>query len=426
MSRSIKTVVILSSLIVLGYVGLGLVLAQTKSNDSSYRALAVYSEVLQRVQQDYVEDPNMPLVTSGALHGLLESLDPRSSYLSAREYAEYKRKVQANAKGDTGAVLSKRFGYVAVVSVLHDSPAYKAGLRSGDLLEGIAGFTTREMSIGQAEFLLAGEPGSAVKVSVISRRSAAGQSEELDIVRREIVYPRVHAEKLENDIAYIRLAALNVGKAAELSQKLQQFEKAGLRRLVLDLRECAAGDVNEGIEAARLFVPSGTLVSLRGQTVSEKKFATDPGKVVWKHPMVVLISNGTSGAGEILAAALISNPSASGTKVELVGERTFGTASEQKLIPLEDGSALILTVANYYTAAGKAIAESGVEPTVEVASSTDLADLDETPAAQGAKGETGTGDAALKRAIEVLLNPASAEKKGQARLSRPRNYDLAS
>ncbi|HEX2713753.1 MAG TPA: PDZ domain-containing protein, partial [Candidatus Acidoferrales bacterium] len=168
MSRAAKLIVLSLSFLVVSYVGLGYVLGKT-ADDRTYRSLTVYGEVLQHIQQDYVEEPNLPLVTSGALHGLLESLDPMSSYLSPREYAEYKQKSQSAAKGEIGATLSKRFGYIVVVTTLPESPAQKAGLRSGDILEAIAGFTTREMSVGQAQILLAGAPGTAVKVSVVRR-----------------------------------------------------------------------------------------------------------------------------------------------------------------------------------------------------------------------------------------------------------------
>lgn len=426
MSRVVRFGVLTLSLVVILYVALGYVLGQTVDN-RAYRALAVYIEVLQRIQQDYVEEPNLSLVTSGALHGLLESLDPRSSYLSPHEYAEYKKQLRNNVSGGIGAVLSKRFGYIVVVSVLHDGPAYKAGLRSGDIFEGVAGFTTREMSIGQAEVLLRGEPGTPVKVSVVSRRlAAAGQAEEVEIIRSEIAYPPVGADALEGNVGYLRVPALHAGQAAEIRQKVMQLEKQGADKLVVDLRECAVGEVNEAIEAARLFVPSGTLATLRGQTVAEQKFSSDPSKIVWKHPLSVLISNGTSGAAEILAAALADHPTAAGTKVSVVGERTFGTASEQKLIPLEDGAALVLTVASYYTPSGKSIPQNGVEPTVEVATSRDLADLDETELDEGQVRDTTAGDAALKKAIELLLAPDRSARKGQARLAPRRNLDLAS
>jgi len=420
MSRAVKTAVIALSLVVFLYVALGYVLGQT-SDDRSYRALTPFVEVLQRIQQDYVEEPNIQLVTSGALHGLLEALDPQSSYLSPREYAEYKKGLQNGHKGETGAELSKRFGYIVVVSVLPDSPAYKAGLRGGDILEAIAGFTTREMSVSQAQVLLVGEPGTAVKVTVVSRRLGTGtQGEEVDIVRREIAIPEIETDRLDGstaltaggDVAYIHVPALNAGKSGEIRQKLEQFDRQGVHKLVLDLRDCAVGEIAEAVETARLFVPAGTLTTLKGQTVTTKEYAAEPAKVVWKHLYTVLTSNGTAGAAEVLAAALGGNPSPSGGKVEIVGQRTFGTASEQKLIPLEDGAALVLTVAKYYTPAGKVILDEGVTPTVEVR---DTPELDDEEAA---KPEAPQDDVVLKKALEILQGSANPQPKRQARVDQ--------
>jgi carboxyl-terminal processing protease len=409
MSRAVKTAVIALSLVVFLYVALGYVLGQT-SDDRSYRALTPFIEVLQRVQQDYVEEPNLQFVTSGALHGLLEALDPQSSYLSPREYAEYKKELQNGHKGETGAVLSKRFGYIVVVSVLPDSPAYKAGLRGGDILEAIAGFTTREMSVSQAQVLMVGEPGTGIKVTVVSRNLGTGtQGEELDIVRRAVTIPAIEADRLEGDVAYIRVPALNAGKSAEIRQKLEQFDRQGARKLVLDLRDCAVGEVDEAVETARLFVPAGTLAVLKGQTVTTKQYSAEPAKVAWGHAYVILTSNGTAGAAEVLAAALGENPGAFSSKVEIVGQRTFGTASEQRLIPLEDGAALVLTVAKYYTPTGKVILEEGVTPTVEVRGT---AEADDTGAAEP---QAPQDDAVLKRALEILRGSESAQPKKQAR-----------
>jgi carboxyl-terminal processing protease len=146
-----------------------------------------------------------------------------------------------------------------------------------------------------------------------------------------------------------------------LRDKLQQFDKQGLHKLVLDLRDCATGQVSEAVSAAQLFVPSGTISVFSGQTASRKQFDAAPDKVVWRAPVEVLISDSTSGAAEVLAAAIGDNH-----RADLVGERTFGTAAEQKLIPLEDGAAVILTYAYYYTPSGKAIIVDGVVPTVQV------------------------------------------------------------
>jgi carboxyl-terminal processing protease len=149
MSRAARIGIVVVSVVIFCYAGLGHVLGRTQ-DDKAYKSLTVYGEVLQKVQQDYVDDPNMRVVTAGALHGLLESLDTQSSYLAPREYDEYKKKLQNPSIGETGLTLGKRFGYVIVISVLPDSPGTKAGIRSGDIFESIAGFTTRDMSIGQA------------------------------------------------------------------------------------------------------------------------------------------------------------------------------------------------------------------------------------------------------------------------------------
>ncbi|MBI1738954.1 MAG: PDZ domain-containing protein, partial [Acidobacteria bacterium] len=412
MNRVTRAIVLTLSILVVSYVSMGYVLGRT-NEDKTYRALGVFTQVLQYVQQDYVEEPNLQQVTSGALHGLLESLDPRSSYMSPREYAEYKQKLERGAKGEIGAALSKRFGYITVVAVLPDSPADKAGLRSGDILEAIAKFTSREMSIGQAQNLLSGDVGTGVTVSVVRR--ARAEPQDVDIVRAELPAAKMQANVLSDadapvaaGIAYVRITSLTAGRADELKAKLLQLEKQGAKKLILDLRDCAFGANTEGIAAARLFVGSGTLGSLRGQTVPTQTFVAEPGKAVWKQPVTVLISNGTSGAAEILAAAIAGNQ-----RGETLGERTFGSASEQKMLALEDGAAINLTVANYYRPDGKSIPEEGVVPGVEVRrAAVDVPDTDddETPAVQQPEPPQPKDDAVLKKAIEMLLAPALPAK----------------
>src|SRR5258706_4913816 len=167
---------------------------------------------MQRVQEDYVDQPDLSVVTAGALHGLLESLDPYSGYFSAREYADYKDKQKRQVRGEVGATLAKRFGYIVVVAELSDGPAAKAGLRDGDILEAIAGFTTREMSVGQANLLLDGAPGTAVKIAVVRRGRTEPQP--LDVVRAVISVPHVTVTKID-DVDYIHLETLDTGVASE-------------------------------------------------------------------------------------------------------------------------------------------------------------------------------------------------------------------
>lgn len=358
MSRLARISVVTLSVVVFLYVGLGYVLGKS-SDDKSYRSLSVFGEVLQHIQEDYVDEPNMAVVTSGAMHGLLESLDPLSGYLSPREYADYRDRTKNNVHGETGMTVSKRYGYIVIVSVVPDGPAGKAALRSGEILESISGFATRDMSVGQANALLQGAPGTAVKVAVIRRGKTEPQ--EISINRAVIGPEHVTADRVGDDVAYVRLPALEPLDVSELKDKLAQFDKQGVHKLLLDLRDCTRGDVSEAIVASQLFLSSGKIASLEGQTVSHKDFMAESDKAVWRSAVDVLISPSTSGAAEVLAGAIKGNK-----RGDVVGERTFGAASEQKIIPLDDGGALILTVAYYSTPDGKSIVEDGVAPTVEV------------------------------------------------------------
>jgi len=363
MNRKARFGIIAVSVAIFCYAGIGHVLGRTP-DDKAYKSLTVFGEVLQKIQSDYVDEPNMHLVTAGSLHGLLESLDPESSYLTPREYTEYKQKQQNAGTGETGLSLSKRFGYVIAISVLPDSPAEKAGIHSGDIFESVAGFTTRDMSVGQALNLLNGQVGSGVKVGVIRRGKA--DPDEVDIVREKLATPKTIVQKADPDILVLRLPSLDNGRADDVRNKLLDGEKQGIHKVVLDLRECGRGPVTEAVAVARLFVSSGTIATLRGQTVSAQVLSAESNKVVWKGPISVLIDGTTSGAAEVLASAMVANH-----RGDVVGERTFGLASEQKLITMDDGSALFLTVANYYNAAGKAILEDGVEPSEVVRAAAD-------------------------------------------------------
>ena len=358
MSRLAKVSVVALSVVVFLYVGLGYVLGKT-TDDKSYRSLSVFGEVLQHIQEDYVDDPNMSVVTSGAMHGLLESLDPLSGYLSPREYADYRDRMKNGIHGETGMTVSKRYGYIVIVSVVPDGPAEKASLRGGEILESIGGFNTRDMSVGQANSLLMGAAGTPVKVAVIRRGKTEPQ--EVTVNRAVVGGQHIVADKVSDDVAYVRLPAMDPADVSELHDKLAQFDKQGIHKLLLDLRDCTRGDVSEAIVAAQFFLTSGKIASLEGQTVTHKDFDADADKAVWHSSVDVLISPSTSGAAEVLAGAIKGNK-----RGDLVGERTFGSASEQKIIPLDDGGALILTVAFYSTPDGKSIVEDGVAPTVEV------------------------------------------------------------
>jgi carboxyl-terminal processing protease len=397
MNRLARISIVTLSVIIFLYVSLGYVLGKT-NDDKSYRSLSVFGEVLQHIQEDYVDEPNMNLVTAGALHGLLESLDPQSGYLSAREYADYRDRMKNAQHGEAGMTISKRYGYIVVVSVVPDGPAEKASLRDGEILEAIGGFSTRDMSVGQATMLLQGAPGTPVKVAVVRRGKTEPQ--EISINRTVIGAQHVVAERVGEDVAYVRLPAIETLDVTELHDKLLQFDKQGVHKLVVDLRDCTRGQVPDAITAAQFFLASGKITSLEGQTVTRKEFSAEPDKVVWRAPVDVLISPSTSGAAEVLAAAIKGNK-----RGDVLGERTFGTASEQRVIPLDDGGAVILTVAFYSTPEGKSIVDEGVAPTVEVhpKSQDPSANTDaEEPAPLGPGQLPTSDDPVYNKALELL------------------------
>lgn len=401
MNSVAKKVVVILSVLVFAYVATGYVLGRS-SDDKAFRALTVYGDVLNRIEHEYVDDPNMHSVTSGALHGLLDSLDPESAYLSPREYSDYKEKIAAKSKAEAGMTLTRRFGYIGIIGVLPGSPAEKAGLRPGDVMEKIAGFTTGQMAVDQAKLLLSGEPGTVVKLSVIRRGKTEPQ--DMEVTLEKLTPPKPVEDKLQGDVAYLRVSDFEPGAANQIRDALIKFDHQGAHKLVLDLRDSSEGDIQDGISAAQLFLSSGTITTLKGQTVSPIVSSADPSKVVWTQPVTVLIGNGTAGPAEILAAAIADDH-----RGETVGDRTYGTASMQKLIPLEDGSALILTIANYYTPSGKEIPADGVVPTVEVHAQPDdtLAQNDENaPPARTVSPD----DPVIKAALDILRGNVPARK----------------
>src|SRR5438874_277228 len=402
MSTKIKTTILAVSagVLLFSFAGLRSVRA---SNDGAYKQMEVYSEVLSRVRSEYVEDPNLPVVTDGALHGLLESLDSNSSYLNADQYKDYKAH-KSNAKGEIGAAVSKRFGYASVVSVIPGSPADKAGLQDTDILEAIEGKSTREMSLAQIHSLLSGEPGSTLNLSVVRARRAEPQK--VVVIRDVVTIPPVKDKMLEDGIAQIRVDALTKGKSQELANKIKAVQKSGAKKLILDLRDCAEGDQAEGVATANLFLNHGTITYLQGQKYPREAFNAEPSKAITTLPLVVLVNKGTAGPAEVVAAAILEN-----ARGDVVGDKTFGDGSVQKLIELPDGSALILSVAKYYSPNGKAIQDTAVTPSVVVADADDdaaLPDEDQpSPAPDEGKKQTPQQDEQLNKAVQVLKNHAS-------------------
>lgn len=416
MSTKLKITVIASSLAILLFTIIGgFVNVRASSNEGAYRQLSVYSEVLSRIRLEYVEEPNITGVTEGALHGLLESLDANSSYLSAAEYKRYKT-MKTGGKADIGATVSKRFGYAAVVAVIPGGPAEKAGVDNSDIIESIEGKSTHDMSLAEIHGLLSGEIGSTLTVAVVRPRKAEPQK--IVITRDMVTIPPVSGKMLADNVGYIKVDVIAEGKAQEIAGKIRDLQKQGAKKFILDLRNSASGSESEGVAIANLFLDHGTITYLQGQKYPRQAFNADPAKDITKLPVAVLVNRGTAGPAEIVAAAILEN-----ARGDVVGDKTFGDGSVQKLIEMQDNSALILSVAKYYSPSGKAIQDVAVTPNVLIADTADddggLPDEDRAPTPgekpsdkdrdKDKKDEKpkNTTDEQLNKALEVLKNRES-------------------
>jgi len=398
MSTKSKLFVLTCSLALVVVMALGQMgVRASGTNDGPYAQLQVYSEVLSRVEREYVDEPNIPQVTNGALHGLLEALDSSSSYLSPAEYKEFQAR-SGEKRGGIGAAVSKRFGYADVVSIIPGGAAEKAGIQNYDIIEAIEGKSTHEMSPVEINSLLAGDPGSTVTVSVVRARKAEPQK--IVITRDVFSNPAASSKVVDAGIGYIKVDWFTTGKSEEIANLIRSLQKSGATKLILDLRNSADGDPAEGIATANLFLDHGTITYFQGQKYPKQAFTAASDKAITKLPVVVLVNRGTAGPAEIVAAAILEN-----ARGDVLGDKTFGAGSIQKMIPLQDNSALNLTVAKYYSPQGKAIQDSAVTPNILVAGEEDVTLPDEddsaTPAADQ-EPKKAPQDEQLKKAIEVV------------------------
>ena len=385
--------------------------AASDGQDGAYRQMTVYTEVLRHIQTDYVTDPNIAQVTNGALRGLLESLDADSSYLTPEEYKTYKADLSSGGatRAQAGINVSKRYGYATVVSVVPGSPADKAGLVDSDILEAIEGQDTRNISLAMIQRMLEGAPGSTLTVGVVRPNKA--EPDKVSMTRSLIVEPPVGESLYENaSILYLKPVILDHDHVEQVEAKLKAMPKTGSKKVLLDLRDVAAGDMGEATRLTNFLLRSGTIAALEGQKFPKQVFAADPSKAIQPTaPVVVLVNRGTAGPAELVAAALEDNK-----RADVVGEKTYGEGTQQKTFELQDGAALILSVAKYESPSGKKLQDDGVTPDVVVASG-----LDEDAAVDSEAGaDTATPapmqpkpavqvDEQLTKALEILKGKAA-------------------
>jgi carboxyl-terminal processing protease len=392
--------VVLVIVVFLGGFGLSGVRAGTQ-NDGAYRQMGVYEEVLHKIQSDYVVEPGINNVTNGALHGLLESLDSDSSYLTPAEYTAYKSHANEGT-AQVGLNVSKRVGYATVVSVMPGSPAEREQIQDGDIIESIGGQTTREMSLAMVRLLLEGKPGTNVTFSLIRPYRGKSEPDKISLTRTVITAPTMGQQVYENSsILYLKPIVLTKDRVSEIESRLHAMQKSGNKKVLLDLRDVAEGDEAQAVRLANAFLQSGTIATLEGQKVPKQTFTAEPSKFITSAPLAVLVNHGTSGPGELVAAAILDNK-----RGDLVGDRTFGEGTVQKTIELPDGAALILSVAKYESPSGKKIQDEAVTPNVVVTPSIDqyLAEDEDTATPQqttAQKPESHTDDQ-LNKALDLL------------------------
>jgi carboxyl-terminal processing protease len=394
MSNRVRITLISTSCIVIFYAVLGGLLGKNEdSKESAYKYLGVYSEVVSRIKSDYVTEPDLRKVTGGAIRGLLEALDPYSTYMSPEEFKAYQKNPEPGP-ADIGVFVAKRLGFATIVSVLPGSPAEKAGVKVGDLIDRVENLGTRELSVVQIQRMLAGEAGTTVNVTLV--REARGEPQKTPIVRAVLSNPPVVAKMVDSGAGYLRLSLFNEGKSDEVAARLKELTSGGADKIVLDLRNCAGGEPKEAVQVAGLFIENGLVGYLQGQRFPRQDLSLKPHGPVNTLPLVVLINQSTAGPAELVASSVGANK-----RGDIMGSRSFGIGVYQKLISMDDGSALLLSIAKYYGPDGKAIQDNGVLPTIEDDASPDSsAGDDDEPATPENFGSA--NDPLLRKAIEIL------------------------
>lgn len=364
-----KIFIVLVSVVIAGYAVLGGFMrnfspafAQQPINDAGAQ-IRIFESVLQHIQNDYVDEPNLEKVRAGALRGLAYGLDPYSSYLTADQVKDYQAKKSINQVG-IGAEFSQVSSYLYVISTIKDSPADKAGLKSGDVIEYIENKATRDISLYDARQLLLGEANSKVNLRVLR---AGAKPQTIAVTRGAYKVPEATARIEDGKIGVVKVYDLEAGEAKDVRARVSELSKQGVQKIILDLRGVATGDINEAVEVANLFIKNGTLAEIIGrENKTLQTFAADPNKQVFDGKVIALIDLGTSGAAEVVASAILDRE-----RGEVVGERSFGAGTQQQLFTLRGGDGLLLTTAKWASPNGRTFlsserAESGVKPSIEV------------------------------------------------------------
>ena len=328
--------------------------------DKLYEKIDLFSEVLETIQKEYVEDVDQAEAMDSAINGLLQSLDPYSSYMNQETFEESQSETTGEF-GGLGIEVSMEAGVVKVITPIDDTPASKAGIKAGDYIVKINTEQVRGKTLMEAVNLMRGPVGTSIEITV--RRKGLRKAKIFKITREIIEIRSVISKLIDNQVGYLRLRAFNQNSSDQLKKEISKIEKnEKLVGYILDLRNNPGGLLTQAVEISDLFLNDGEIVSTKGRKNRENRkfFARDGDKIKGK-PLIVLINNGSASASEIVAGALQDQK-----RAVLLGESTFGKGSVQSIIPLKNSGAIRLTVSKYYLPSGKSISEVGVVPDIRV------------------------------------------------------------
>jgi len=357
MSSNTRRVVLWISIPIAAFAIVGGFLSRVTAGEDAYQHLKIFDDVVGLITSNYVEKVDIDKVMDGAMNGLTDSLDPDSAFLSPSEVKQAES-VAPLPTADVGLDLTRQY-YLRVIAARDNSPAAKAGLRTGDYVRAINDTPTREMSVFQGMRLLRGAPGSKVRLTVF--RGNSNDPHAIELTRENPPASDVTGKIAAPGVGYVRISAVGQKTPDSAKSQIADLAKAGASSLIVDVRRTSGGALDSGLTLARLFVGNGTLAMRESKGTPRETIAARAGDGTVSLPTVILVDTGTSGAAELFASALLGNQ-----RAELIGEHTIGRAGSQKLVKLPDGSGLWLTTLRYLTPDGTPLHEHGLEPTVAV------------------------------------------------------------
>jgi len=399
--KSFKVLSLLIATFVAGFLLGSAGASQNSKQEDDYKYFRLFSDVFRTVKENYVSDVNTRDLIYGALNGMMKSLDPFSAFFTPEQYKEFRQETEGEF-GGVGIEIGMEKGRPIVISPIEGTPAFRAGIRSGDIIVEINGEDTSNMTLMDVVRRIRGKPGTKVTLTIM--RKGLDKPLKIELERAIIKVESVKWTKI-GDIGYIRLSQFTDGVGREIEKAAKNLTAQGVKGIILDLRNDPGGLLTEAINVSELFLKEGKLVVYTKTKKGEvnRYFSRRKPIIPEDMPLVVLVNKGSASASEIVAGALQDHK-----RAILVGEKTFGKASVQNIMPLEDGSAIKLTIAHYYTPLGRLIDKKGIQPDVEVKMNEQEEEkLQETIRQKRLQGATGlilepSLDPQLRKAMEII------------------------